>query len=166
MKPYIQSFDLRWNDLDANRHLANTAYLEFATETRIRFLREQGATHELFMREQLGPVVFSETIHYLREVKPDGRIHVDAELKGTSEDGMFFQMQHFVYDEAGEMCAFIEVKGGWFCLKTRKLRVPPKVVATAVENIPKSADFKALTKEDTRSLDPSVRQRRLDPAYL
>lgn len=27
---YLKEFEIRWNDIDANRHMANSAYISFA----------------------------------------------------------------------------------------------------------------------------------------
>ena len=43
---YTKSFDIRWSDLDANRHLANASYLNFMCHTRMGFLMECGFNQE------------------------------------------------------------------------------------------------------------------------
>ena len=39
---YLKEFEIRWSDIDANRHLANSAYLNFMSHTRMAFLMELG----------------------------------------------------------------------------------------------------------------------------
>ena len=39
---YYKEIEIRWSDMDANRHLANTAYLDFGGHTRIDFLASLG----------------------------------------------------------------------------------------------------------------------------
>lgn len=34
---YSKQFEVRWSDLDANRHLANSAYMNFMSHTRMGF---------------------------------------------------------------------------------------------------------------------------------
>lgn len=166
MTPYIQTFELRWEDLDANRHLANTSYLSLMTETRMRFLKSHGFTQELFEQHQLGPAVFSEHIHYFREVKGGTKVYVDLELKGLSDDAVFFQFHQHLYNEQGKICAHLEVTAGWFSLATRKLTTPPDALREAVAAIPKTSDFKVLTKADTRKANPDLLKRSLAPAHL
>ena len=55
---YTKSFDIRWSDLDANRHLANASYLNFMSHTRMGFLMECGFNQASMATHQLGPVVF------------------------------------------------------------------------------------------------------------
>lgn len=64
---YTKSFDIRWSDLDANRHLANASYLNFMSHTRMGFLMECGFNQESMAQYQLGPVVFYEYIYYFKE---------------------------------------------------------------------------------------------------
>lgn len=44
---YIKEFKIRWSDLDANRHVANSSFPDFLTETRMTYLRENGFTQQL-----------------------------------------------------------------------------------------------------------------------
>ena len=37
---FLKEFEVRWSDLDANRHLSNVSYLTYAGETRMAFLQE------------------------------------------------------------------------------------------------------------------------------
>ena len=39
---FLKEFEIRWNDLDANRHLANISFLSFASDTRMKFLKNIG----------------------------------------------------------------------------------------------------------------------------
>ena len=37
---YLKEFEIRWADLDANRHVANSSFVDMLSETRMSFLRE------------------------------------------------------------------------------------------------------------------------------
>jgi acyl-CoA thioester hydrolase len=39
---FTKEFDIRWSDLDANRHLANSAFINFMSHTRMAYLIENG----------------------------------------------------------------------------------------------------------------------------
>ena len=41
---YKKQFEIRWSDVDANKHLANSAYTNFMSHTRMAFLMEFGFT--------------------------------------------------------------------------------------------------------------------------
>ena len=36
----FKRIEIRWNDLDANRHLANITFLSYASETRMAFMQK------------------------------------------------------------------------------------------------------------------------------
>lgn len=147
---YLKEFEIRWNDLDANRHLANSAYVNYMSHTRMSFLIEHGLDHKAMAKHNIGPVVFHEHIHYFRE-SLQGKIKVSFELGGISEDGMFFKFIHNFYDENGRNLAFCEMQGGWMNLKTRTLTPLPSGILSEFQNAPKTEDFRVLTKRDMRS---------------
>ncbi len=147
---YLKEFEIRWNDLDANRHLANSAYVNYMSHTRMSFLMENGLDHKTMAKHNIGPVVFHEHIHYFRE-SLQGKITVSFEVGGISEDGMFFKFIHNFYNEDGINLAFCEMQGGWMDLKTRSLTPLPSEMLLGFKNAPKSEDFVVLTKRDMRS---------------
>ena len=146
---YLKEFEIRWNDLDANRHLANSAYINYMSHTRMSFLTEYGLDQKMLKKHKLGPVVFNEHIHFFKE-SVQGRIRVSFELGGASVDGMFFRFIHNFYDMNGHNMAYGEMKGGWMDLESRKLTSLPDEMLSRFSNAPKSDDFQVLTKNDMR----------------
>lgn len=61
---FQERFTARWADLDANRHLRNTLFSEFATHTRFRLLQAHGFSQAAFEARRFGPVMFREEIRY------------------------------------------------------------------------------------------------------
>ena len=59
---FIKNFEVRWSDLDANRHLANSAYVNMMSHTRMEFLNSLGLTLNQMAQNQLSPVVCHEHI--------------------------------------------------------------------------------------------------------
>lgn len=147
---YIKEFEIRWNDLDVNRHLANKAYIEFASHTRMSFLSEQGFNQRSFIKHNIGPVVFYEHLYYFKEVFAEKPVRVSLELGGLSEDGKFFQFIHNYYDYKGQNFAHCEMMGAWLDLKSRKLVGLPEDMLAFINNTEKPEEFKILTSEDTR----------------
>lgn len=147
---FFKEFEIRWSDLDANRHLANSAYINYMSHTRMAYLTKKGFGHKAFMEYGIGPVVFYEHIYYFKEIFPGKPIKVSLEIKGMSEDGMFIEFHHNFYDSEGKNLAFCEMLVGWIHMEQRKL-VPMPDKAFAIFNLEeKAADFKVLTKADTR----------------
>lgn len=147
---YTKEFDIRWSDIDANRHLANSAYINFMSHTRMGFLIENGLGQREMLQHNLGPVVFYEHIYYFKEVFVGKPITVSLQLKGLSSDGMYFEFLHNFYDSNGNNFATCEIMGGWIDLKERKLTALPQELFERLGHLEKTADFKTLTKEDTR----------------
>ncbi len=146
----MEKFNIRWSDLDANRHLANYSFVNLMSQARLNFIRQSGVTQKVLEEYDLGPVAFYENIYYFREVSPDEPIYISVELKGYSEDGTFFEFVHNIYDQHGRNMATCEMMGAWIDLETRRLTVLPETISKRFENLKKSEDFKFLTKEDTR----------------
>ena len=147
---YLKEFEIRWNDLDANRHLANKAYIEFASHTRMSFLSEHGFNQQSFSKYNIGPVVFYEHLYYFKEVFPGKPVRVSLELNGMSEGGMFFEFIHNYYDHKGQNFAHCEMMGAWMDLKNRQLVDLPKEMFSFIDKVEKPNNYRILTKEDTR----------------
>ncbi len=147
---YIKEFDIRWSDLDANRHLANTAYVNYMGHTRMGFFMENGFGQKELAQYNIGPVVFYEHIYYFKEVFAGRPVKVSLELNGLSEDGMYFEFIHNFYDHKGRNFASCEMMGGWIDLKERKLTGLPEELYKIFNDLSHTSHFKILTKEDTR----------------
>jgi acyl-CoA thioester hydrolase len=150
---YTKEFDIRWSDLDANRHLANSAYINFMSHTRMGFLMENGFDQKELAKQNIGMVVFYEHIYYFREVFAGKPVKVSLELKGLSEDGMYFEFIHNFYDYKGRNFASCEMMGGLIDLQERKLTSLPPELFGKLNNLSHTGDFKVLTKEDTRKFN-------------
>lgn len=148
---YTKEFEIRWSDIDANRHLANAAYVNFMSHTRLGFMINNGFGQEDLVKHNLGPVVFHEHIYYFKELLLGTPVKVTLQLKGLSEDGMFFEFLHNIYDDKGKNCARCEILGSWIDLKTRKLIALPSELHYSLNQLGHTNDFKILTKEDTRA---------------
>ena len=147
---YLKEFEIRWSDVDANRHLANSAYLNYMSHTRMAFLMEIGVGHRSLAKYQMGPVVFYEHMYYFKEAFPGKPVKVSMEIMGMSEDGKFFEFHHNFYNHKGENFAHCEMMGAWMDLQTRKLIGLPEDFLKIFENVEKGKGFRVLTKEDTR----------------
>lgn len=147
---YVKEFEVRWSDVDANRHLANSAYINFMSHTRMSYLLELGFDQRMMAKHQIGPVVFYEHMYYFKEVFPGKPVQVSLEVMGTSEDGKFFEFHHNFYDAKGRNVAHCEMMGAWMSLETRKLIGLPRDLLQVFNSAEKPKSFQMLTKEDTR----------------
>lgn len=147
---YTKQFEIRWSDVDANAHLANSAYTNFMSHTRMAFFIEKGFSMKSLREYNISPVVFYERMYYFKEAFLGQPITVSLEVSGLSEDGMFFKFDHNFYNSKGENIAHCEMLGAWIDFKARKLTVLPKALLVIAEAFPKAEGYKVLTKEDTR----------------
>jgi len=147
---YTKEFEVRWSDLDANRHMANSAYQNFMSHTRMAFLIENGFGQREMAKFQTGPVIFYEHVYYFREIMQGLPITVGVELTGLSEDGSLFEFKHEFYDHKGRNLARGEMMGAWMNLKERKITPLHEDLIKKIDDFPRAGDFRILTKMDTR----------------
>ena len=147
---FFKEFEIRWSDLDANRHLANSAYINFMSHTRMAFLGQLGFNQKTMGQYSIGPVVFYEHMYYFKEVFAGKPVKVSLGFKGMSEDGMFFEFEHDFYDADGKNFARCEMMGAWMNLSIRKLIALPQIFLDAFDKMERDENFRVLTKADTR----------------
>jgi acyl-CoA thioester hydrolase len=147
---YTKEFEVRWNDLDANRHLGNSSYISYMSHTRLSCFMDGGFGQKEMVEYNIGPVVFFEHMYYFKEIFPGNPVTVSATLTGLSEDGKYFSFRQDFYDVNGKNLARGEMMGSWIDLSTRKLRPLPEKLLGIMQNLSRTEDFKVLTKEDTR----------------
>lgn len=149
-KMFFKEFEIRWSDIDANGHLANSAYINFMGHTRMSFLIELGFDRKVMVENKIGPVAFYEHIYYFREVFLGSPIKVSAVVMGMSEDGRFFEFHHNFYDSNGKNVGHCEMMGAWISMETRQLTALPDELLQHFAQIERPEGFRILTKEDTR----------------
>ena len=142
MKQYTQSIEIRWADLDANMHVANTRYNLFATDARVGYLMANG--YQFGVHNSAGPVVLSDSITYRRELRLGDKITVKLLLRGISPKGTKWIIQQILEKEGGEVAAIIDSFGGWLDLETRKLTRPPKGCENLFLDLEKCDNFEQL----------------------
>jgi acyl-CoA thioester hydrolase len=147
---FLKEFEIRWNDIDANKHLGNSSYIEFMSHTRMTFLTDCGLSLDVINNLGLGPIVFYEHVYYFKEVRLNDTIRVSLEVTGHSKDGRFIKIEHNFYNEEGKNLACAEMLFSWMNLKTRKLGKVPEFLLHKIKNFPRSKHFKYLTKEDLK----------------
>jgi len=141
---FEKAFQVAWAHLDANGHMANTAYLDIAVDVRFMYFASRGFPPEEFRRRGIGPVVRRDEVDYHRELRLLQPIRVNLLLVGLSEDASRFRIRNEIHREDGELAARITSLGGWFDLGERKLVAPPEVLAEALRNLERAADYTPL----------------------
>lgn len=148
--PFLKKFEIRWNDLDPNRHVANSTFSAFMNDTRMSFLTENGFGQQSLAKHNLGPVIFSEEFYYQKEIHPAEIIHVDIELLAATDDFKFVKFCHSLFNSKNELAVYSEIFFGWFNLATRRLAAPPDDLKTILASLPKSEKFSRLEKDNLK----------------
>lgn len=143
-------FTVAWGDLDANRHMRNTAYLDYAAQSRFMFLASQGFPPEAFRRHRIGPVIFRESIEYRRELDHLDVFTLRLELAAMSADGAKFSLVNTFANARGECAAVVASEAAWLDLEARRVTAPPRELLGAMERMPRSPDFAQLERRTSR----------------
>lgn len=141
---FTEQFSVRWTDLDANRHMRNTVFSEYATHTRFRMLASHGFTQERFEALNFGPVMSREEIRYRREVLFGDTVTVDMLMAGLAPDGSQWKVRQEVARSDGKQAAVLDIEGAWIHLETRQLVTPPQKLLKALQALPKTDDYTEL----------------------
>jgi acyl-CoA thioester hydrolase len=144
---YTKDFQIRWSDLDANRHVANSSYVDLLSETRMSYLRENGFTQMKFEEHGIGPVIFTEEFFYIKEIKANENIKISVELLANSESFKYIKFAHCIFNDEGKLCIYSETFFGWFSLKERKLVVPPVLIKEILSTLDKAEQYTILPEE-------------------
>ncbi|RXZ44374.1 acyl-CoA thioesterase [Crenobacter cavernae] len=144
MPAFLKPVEIRWSDIDANRHMRHSAYADLCTHARVEWLQATGFGADYFARHGFGPVLFKESTEYLREARLGDRLTVDVELLGASADAARWRFRQTMRRDDGVAVAVHEVAGAWLDLAARKLIAPPDAMQAAMATLPKCADFAEL----------------------
>jgi acyl-CoA thioester hydrolase len=143
-KVFETRFRAGWRAMDVNGHVGNTAYLDFATDTRFRYFEANGFSARDFERTRIGPVVMRDAIDYRAEIRLQEEFTVNLELMGLSEDGSRFRLRNTFFKTDGKIAAVVTTDAGWWSLESRSLVVPPPELSTAMARLNRTDDFEEL----------------------
>ena len=138
---FTKTFEIRWSDLDANRHVANSSYANFFTEARMSLLKANGFTQGTFAELGIGPVIFSEDFYYMKEIRPNEIITIGIELLASTADFKYAKFAQYIFNQENKFSIYSEVFFGWFNLKDRKLIVPPENLQKTITSLLKSDKY-------------------------
>lgn len=144
MKKYTLPIQIRWADIDQNRHLRHSAYYDYGATARMTFLNSHGLTTEKMEELKIGPVLFREEALFKREIKLEDKLTIDIEiLKGTA-DFSRWSIRHHIIKEDGTLAAIIQVDGAWIDLVKRKLALPNEFIRNIFKDFPVSPEFQLI----------------------
>jgi len=141
MDNFSLSIDVRWADVDANRHVRHSAYPDYAAHMRIRLLQAIDMDIETLAKHSLGPVLFREETIFHREAGLNETLSVNAKLQKVRQDGSRWTFVQEVFRADGKLSAVVTVDGDWIDLKKRKLCALPDQFLSSFVDIPRTEDF-------------------------
>jgi len=150
MDPFVRRFEVRWADLDMNRHMRNTAYSDYGTDVRVSFLEANGFAFAEFEKRGFGPVVAHEEATYKREIGPGDAFEVDFRTAGLSADGSRWRVEHVFTRADGKTAAVLRLDGVWLDLTTRRPISPPPELLEALRHVARTADYEDLAPAGRR----------------
>lgn len=150
MDHYSKTFEIRWADIDPNRHMRHTAYNDYAAQARVGIFNDLGLTMEDIAKMGLGPILFREETKFFREVNLFEKITVNCLVKGMRKDGSKWSILHEIYKEDGVKAAGITVDGAWLDLKNRKIGKPTTGLLDVMLQFPRAEDFEWLPESNKK----------------
>jgi acyl-CoA thioester hydrolase len=144
MSEYSTTYQVRWSDLDANRHVNYSVYIDVAGDLRYRFFTEHGFPPERFEQLGVGPVYTALQAQFLREVRLGETITITYVLSGLSPQAGRWKVHHDVFKSGGKKAVTIDLEGIILDLTTRKPVLPTAELLRILNLIPHSADFEVL----------------------
>lgn len=163
MSLYFHKFEVRWSDIDANRHLANSSYVQYCAQTRMGFMTQHKMGVAALNRWGIGPVILHERYSFFREIYADQEVFVSLDIDGFAEDGSVYRFVHKFYLPDGTHCATAEATGVWIDMMLRKSTTPPDDIVEILSQF-RTPDCKVMSREDIKALP--FRPENINPEFL
>ena len=146
MEAYSMPYQVRWTDIDANRHVRYSAYIDAAAELRYRFFTEHGLPPEAFDSLGVGPVYTSLAANFFREVRLGETLTMTYQLNGLSPTGLRWKVQHDFLKSNGKKAVTIFLEGTILNLATRQPTAPTSEIMAVFQQVPRSPEFEELSE--------------------
>ena len=144
MDKFSLPIQVRWSDIDQNRHLRHSAYYDYGATVRIACFSQHGLTNIKFEELRIGPILFREEAVFKREIKFEDRITVDLEVTKATPDFSRWSVRHKFLKEDGTIAAIINLDGAWMDILARKLAVPDDFIQRVFDDFPRAEDFEQI----------------------
>ena len=146
MEAYSMIYEVRWTDIDANRHVRYSAYIDAAAEQRYHFFNEHNLTPDAFDKLNVGPVYTNLVVNFYREVLLGETLTIKYLLTGLSPQGIRWRVQHEFIKANGKKAVTVSLEGTMLNLSTRQPTMPTPEIMAAFQMVPHSTDFEVLSE--------------------
>ena len=89
------------------------------------YLHEHGMTQQYFEDHGIGPVIFTDDLFYISEIKANKKIRISLEILANSADGKYIKFAHCIFNAEQKLSVYSITFFGWFNLAERKWIDPP-----------------------------------------
>jgi len=146
MDKFSLPIQVRWSDIDQNRHLRHSAYYDYGATIRVACFSQHGLTNLKFEELRIGPILFREEAVFKREIKFEDQITVDLMVTKATPDFSRWSIRHRFLKEDGTIAAVINLDGAWMDILARKLAVPDAGIQNVFDDFPRSPDFEQIIR--------------------
>jgi acyl-CoA thioester hydrolase len=146
MQQFKRTMQVRWSDMDANRHLRHSAYYDYGAAMRMMVLSEGGLNLGKLEELEIGPILFREEAIFKREIRLDDALTLDVVLVKSTADFSRWSLRHHFTKADGTLAAILNIDGAFMDLIKRKLAVPNEFVQRIFSSFPKSEDYELIVK--------------------
>lgn len=147
MKHFALPIQVRWSDIDQNRHLRHSAYYDYGATARIACFSQHGLTNRKFEELHIGPILFREEAIFKREIKFEDLVIIDMVVTRATPDFARWSVRHQLLKGDDSLAAIINLDGAWIDISKRKLAVPDEFIRSIFEDFPKADDFQLIVSE-------------------
>lgn len=148
MEIYSIPYEVRWTDIDANRHVRYSAYIDAAAEMRYRFLAQNNFPPTKLASLDLGLVYTSLVVNFYREVLLGETLTITLKLAGLSPKGIRWKVHHHFQKANGKKAVTLLLEGAFINMKSRQPMLPPPELLELFQSVPRDSDFMVMS--DTR----------------
>jgi acyl-CoA thioester hydrolase len=143
---FKQTVQIRWADIDANRHLRHSVYYDYGASMRMNALSGEGLSMKKLEELMVGPVLFREEAIFKREIHFEDEITIDVAVTKAREDFARWSLRHHFLKRDGTLAAIINIDGAWIDLNKRKLVIPEDFIIHVFQRFPKAEDFEWISR--------------------
>lgn len=141
---FRKTLEVRWSDIDANQHVTHTSYAQFATHTRVEWMRLVGCSMSDLLNLGFTGVLLKEETEYYREIFLGEQVTVELMIVGQSGDYSKWKFLHNIYNSKNKLSARHLVYGAWINSETRRISPPPQKFIDLIKDLPHDDQFEII----------------------
>ncbi|MFD3314869.1 acyl-CoA thioesterase [Streptomyces sp. NPDC058656] len=133
-EPFSVPVTVRGYETDAQGHVNQAVYVNYAEHARWSLLQAAGITQAGLAAKGVGPVSLEMTVRYRRELRAGDEVEVTCEF--IWGEGKTFRIEQTIRKPDGTVAAELTAVGGLMDLKERKLVTDPRDYFRALASDP------------------------------